>query len=98
MSYTTRLIMANQTFGLIPSTFSTFPVIASFGTGYLTGSRDIAESFINIPITKGIYPNQPVKVGREDTGNMLYCQTLKKMWEEEGKESVLKWMTSTTEE
>ena len=31
-----RLIMANQTFGLIPSTFSTFPVLASFGTGYLT--------------------------------------------------------------
>jgi len=95
MAYT-RLIMANQTFGLIPSTFSTFPVIASFGTGYLTGSKRIAGSFINNPITEGIYPNQPVKVG--DTKNMLYCQTLKKMWEKEGKESVLKWMTTATEE
>ena len=86
-----RLVMANQSFGLIPSTFSIFPVIAAFGQGYLTKPDNrMAGSFLRNPFTLDVYKDQPVEV---DIGKdkLLYNQVLKKMFDEGLNDEILQW-------
>ena len=86
-----RLIMANQAFGLIPSTFSTAPVTACFGTGYVTkpnGDGNFAGYWLKNKLTQDIYEDEPTQV--DIMSKMLYCQTLKKMWDK-GNDKVVAW-------
>ena len=87
-----RMIMAKQTLALIPSSFSVFPAIATFGQGYMTrprrGNPDFAGSFLNHEMTKGLYRNQPVLL--DILPRMIFCKNLERMWKE-GDEKVLQW-------
>jgi len=89
-----RLIMANQSLGIIPSTFSTFPVLSSFGTGYLTKPQ--REGIFN-KRTQGLYPDMPVEVDIS-APNMLYNKKLNQWFSEEnGAEKVLTWFQNDTD-
>jgi hypothetical protein len=70
-------------------------VVASFGTGYVTDPINVkgtfAGYFLNNAMTKDLYVGEPVQVNI--ISNMLYCQTLRAMWDE-GKGKVLDWFRS----
>ena len=88
-----RMIMANQSLLLFPSTFTSMPALSGFGTAYVTKpTKDVKGSFANAwlrnPMIENIYPNQPVEVPIYPT--MLYANHLKTFWQY-GTEFVLEW-------
>ena len=93
-----RLVMANQTLSLFPSTFSSMPTLATFGTGYVTkpalhSKGSFANTWLKHPMSNDLYPNEPVEVPIYE--NMLYANHLKDMWQY-GDEFVLEWFRNTS--
>lgn len=92
-----RLIMANQTLALFPSTFSIFPTIASFGTGYFPrphkhDRRGTAALWLTNDMTDGLYEDALVLL---DFDKQLQSQVLANMWSN-GSDKVLEWFRNGT--
>ena len=87
-----RLVLANQTVGAM-STFSVFPMVGSFGTGYYLYPRDADPSkwlrHWEYPVSKVATEGKGIVLF--DESKLLYGSTARDMWDAHGEDVVLQW-------
>lgn len=83
-----RMIMANQSIAAI-STFGVFPIISTFGTGYLHQPKDgpFPNSWIFHPRVDELATN----VRLLEDGDFIMVKDIKHLWETQGQDGVLAW-------
>jgi hypothetical protein len=86
-----RMIMANQSMAGV-TTFGVFPVISSFGTGYIrkpdSGNTRVPNQWLNNPPVDQLADN----IVLMEEPNLLTAPRFQKMWKEKGQEHVLEWL------
>jgi len=94
-----RIIMANQTLALNPSTFSLFPALATFGMGYygkpVTRKENrIQYSWINHHLAPNLYEHEGFELLTFQS--RLRAEDLAQLWEVAGGDQVLEWFRNET--
>jgi hypothetical protein len=88
-----RIVMANQSIGAM-STFSVFPILGTFGTGYYLRPKRKDPSMWLIhgqyPITE-MDPNNASNLVLFDESNLLLGSHAKALWHQHGEDVVLQW-------
>lgn len=88
-----RMVMANQSIAAV-STFGVFPVIASFGTGYL--HRPSGGPFPNGWLFDPRVDEFASNVRLFDNGDYIMVKDIKNLWETQGQDGVLAWFRNHT--
>ena len=86
-----RMVMANQTIALTPSTFSIFPLTSSFGTGYFANLKGRQNNVQYAWIEKKgpqLVGTHVVHIPKE---NRIAAEKINELWESGRAETVLKW-------
>lgn len=86
-----RMVLANQTVGCL-STFTIYPVLATFGTGYyLRPTPGYSSSWV----TDSQHPvmnSANVDNFELFDDNLLHIPDVKKLWDSQGEEAVIEWL------
>jgi hypothetical protein len=93
----TRMLMANQTIAASMSSFAVFPVVSTFGTGYLPQPRRGGSPYGWIdqsPRLKHITDN--VVFMKPSTSSMITGMELRAMWDAKGETLALEWFRNAS--
>jgi hypothetical protein len=86
-----RMIMANQSIAGM-STFGVFPVLATFGTGYLRSPRNRVNNWVLNPRIDELTDN----VVLVEESEVIKVAALRELWNTNGEEAVLAWFRNGT--
>ena len=94
-----RMIMANQTLALNPSTFSLFPALTTFGMGYygkpVTRKENrIQYSWVNHHLAPNLYEHEGFELLTFQS--RLRAEDLANLWKVDGGDQVLEWFRNET--
>ncbi|CAB9512219.1 expressed unknown protein [Seminavis robusta] len=97
MAYT-RMIMANQTIAAAMSSFSVFPIVSTFGTGYLPRPRSWGSPYSWVeqePRIKDMARDNVVLV-KADARHTISGIDMRALWDAKGEALALEWFRNTS--